>query len=149
MKVCVVDASVIVAAFFQDFYRLAAEHVEGNGGRIVKLMGDAGLAVFPTECAEAVIFGLGDLARRARERGAEYGFDVYLNTSIHVGPVLTGQFGPPGAERFDVIGKTVNVAARLGRRGLTLSAQAFRCLSKEGRERFDKIKRPVNYRMSS
>ncbi len=138
-----------VAAFFTDFYRIAAEQIEGAGGRIVKLMGDAGMAVASPEQAEGLVFALADLALRARELGQEYGFDVYLNTSVHVGPVLSGEFGPPGAERFDVIGKTVNVAARLGRRGLTLSAQAFRCLSPEGRERFQKIKRPVNYRMRS
>ena len=115
-----------VASFFQDFYRLAAEHIEPPGGRIVKFMGDAGLAVFPEDDAEGVIFALTDFARATRERAREYGFDAYLNVNVHVGPVLAGSFGPPGAERYDVIGKTVNIAARLGRRGITLSAQAFR-----------------------
>ena len=68
---------------------------------------------------------------------------------MHVGPVLAGSFGPKGDERFDVIGKTVNIAARLGRRGLTLSAQAFRCLSPEGRKRFQKILQPITYRFRS
>jgi hypothetical protein len=60
--------------------------------------------------------------------------------------VLTGSFGPAGQQRFDVLGKTVNIAARLGRRGVTLSQQAYRCLSKEGRERFSKVTPPVSYR---
>lgn len=138
-----------VAAFLQEFYRLAAAHIEGAGGRIVKLMGDAGLAVFPVDRAEGAIFALAELARRARDCAREFGIDVYLNTSVHVGPVFAGSFGPPGLERFDVIGKAVNIAARLGRRGLTLSPQAFRCLSPEGRERFEKIKPPITYRLCS
>ncbi len=135
-----------VGAFFQSFYALAAEHIEGAGGRIVKFMGDAGLAVFPEESAQEVIFALCAFAEKARSLAGGVGFDAYLNVNVHVGPVLTGSFGVPGAERFDVIGKTVNVAARLGRRGVTLSPQAFRTLSEEGRKRFDKIKPPVTYR---
>jgi hypothetical protein len=40
----------------------------------------------------------------------------------------------------------VNVAARLGRRGVTLSSQAFRLLGAEARERFQKVKPPITYR---
>jgi class 3 adenylate cyclase len=134
-----------VAAFFQAFYRLAAERLRPAGARVVKFMGDAGLAVFPKESAEGAIFALADFARDAREMAREFGLDTWLNVSVHVGPVLVGSFGPPGDERFDVIGKTVNIAARLGRRGLTLSTQAYRTLSPEGRKRFDKIERPVTY----
>jgi len=138
-----------VASFFQKFYGIAAKHLEPAGGRIVKLMGDAGLVVFPEECVEDGIFALCAFTREARECGRGFGLDTYLNVNVHVGPVLAGSFGPPGAERFDVIGKTVNIAARLGRRGVTLSPQAFRCLSPEGRQRFDKITPPVTYRFRS
>jgi class 3 adenylate cyclase len=138
-----------VAAFFQKFYGIAAAHIEGSGGRIVKFMGDAGLAVFKTEDAEDVIFALCDFAKEARACAREFGLDAYLNVNVHAGPLLTGSFGPPGAERFDVIGKTVNIAARLGRRGITLSAQAFRTLPPEARKRFEKITRPVTYRLRS
>ena len=135
-----------VARFFQAFYALAARQIEGAGGRIVKFMGDAGLAVFSTEAAEKVILALCDFAREARELAGRFGFDAYLNVNAHVGSALAGSFGPAGAERFDVIGKTVNIAARLGRRGVTLSAQAFRCLSDDGRKRFDKLMQPITYR---
>ncbi len=140
------DEDARVASFFQKFYALASEHIEPAGGRIVKLMGDAGLAVFPTESAEDAIFALCAFARDARKCAAEFGFDAYLNVNVHVGPVIAGSFGPPGAERFDVIGKTVNIAARLGRRGVTLSPQAFRALSPEARERFEKNRPPITYR---
>jgi len=135
-----------VASFLHRFYQLAADRLEPAGGRIVKFMGDAGIVVCPEESVEELIFALCDFTQVARNCGRSFGIDTYLNVSIHVGPVLAGAFGPEGSERFDVLGKTVNVAARLGRRGVTLSTQAFRCLTEEGRKRFDKIKRPITYR---
>lgn len=138
-----------VASFLQAFYGVAAKHLKPAGGRIVKFMGDAGLVVFPEESVERVVFALSDFVREARSRALEAGLDAYLNVNVHVGPVLAGTFGPPGDERFDVIGKTVNIAARLGRRGMTLSQQAYRCLSPEGRQRFDKIAPPTTYRLRS
>jgi adenylate cyclase len=140
------DDDCQVASFFQRFYAMAAERIEPAGGRIVKFMGDAGLAAFPEESAEAVILALADFTDAARQAAQAAGLDAYLNVNVHVGPVLAGSFGPAGAERYDVIGKTVNIAARLGRRGLTLSAQAFRCLSEDGRKRFQKIMQPITYR---
>ena len=138
-----------VAAFLQRFYVLVAQSIEPPGGRIVKFMGDAGLAVFEPDNAEAVIFALRELARDSRALAGEYGFDAYLNISVHVGPVVAGQFGPPGREQFDVIGKAVNVAARLGRRGMVLSTQAFRCLGPDARKQFEKIQPPITYRAST
>ncbi len=135
-----------IAEFFQSFYSLAASHLEPAGGRIVKFIGDAGLVVFDVDDAETAIFALCELARDGRELARAQGLDAYLNVNVHVGPVVTGTFGPPGLERFDVIGKTVNIAARLGRRGITLSTQAFRTLTAEGRERFEKILQPITYR---
>ena len=143
------NEDILVADFLQKFYELAARHIEPTGGRIVKFMGDAGLVVFPTEGIQDGIFALCALAHNARECARGFGLDAYLNVNVHVGPVVAGQFGSPGAKRFDVIGKTVNIAARLGRRGVTLSPQAFRCLNPEGRERFEKIMPPVTYRFRS
>ena len=135
-----------VAAFLQSFYVLSSERVVGAGGRIVKFIGDAGLAVFAPEVAEEVIFALCRLSQDVRSMAREVGLDTYLNTNVHVGAVISGSFGPPDDARFDVLGKAVNVAARLGRRGVTLSPQAFRCLSPEGRARFEKITSPITYR---
>jgi len=140
------EEDIVVASFLQRFYELAAEHIEPAGGRIVKFMGDAGLAVFPTERVQDGIFALCAFAGDARECAREFGLDTYLNVNVHVGPVLTGPFGPSSGKRFDVLGKTVNIAARLGRRGVALSPQAFRCLGPEERKRFEKITPPVTYR---
>jgi len=139
----------LIAGFLQQFYGLSARLLEGAGAQIVKFIGDGGLAVFPPASAETVVAGLDRLAEDARELAGQCGLNTYLNINVHVGPVLAGSFGPPGQERFDVIGKTVNVAARLGRRGMTLSPQAFRCLSAESRKQFQKNMPPITYRRAT
>lgn len=140
------DDDLAVAEFLQNFYALTAKYIEPAGGRIVKFMGDAGLAIFDPDVADNVIFAFSALSDIIRRSAESFGVDTYLNVNIHVGPIVTGEFGAPGHERFDVVGKVVNVAARLGRRGITLSPQAFRALSPEGRERFKKIQPPTTYR---
>jgi class 3 adenylate cyclase len=140
------DDDARIATFLMQVYAMAAEHLVPAGGRIVKFMGDGGLAVFPPESTGAVVGALAGFARAARACGAQSGIDVYLNASVHVGPVLAGSFGAPGREQFDVIGKAVNIAARLGRRGILLSPQAFRCMSETARAQFDKVRPPVVYR---
>ncbi len=139
----------VVAGLLQEFYCLATGVVEQAGGRVVKFIGDAGLAVFPEESAEAGILALCSLSAQARQLALRHGFDAYLNTNVHFGRVLAGTFGPPGKGRYDVLGKTVNIAARLGRRGVTLSQQAFRCLSAEARMKFAKQLPPVTYRLNA
>lgn len=145
---CSSDQDERVAAFLQAFYVLSSERVTAAGGRIVKFIGDAGLAVFAPDVAEDVILVLCRLSDEVRALARGVSLDTHLNINVHVGSVVTGSFGPPEDARFDVLGKAVNVAARLGRRGVTLSPQAFRCLSPEGRARFDKITAPVTYRFS-
>lgn len=135
-----------IADFFQRYYVLVDERLEAAGGRIVKFMGDAGLVVFEPQAAEPVIAALDSLACEVRQLAGDYGISTYLNINVHVGSLIAANFGPPGKERFDVIGKTVNIAARLGRRGMTLSPQAFRCLGPETRKTFSKNMPPITYR---
>jgi class 3 adenylate cyclase len=140
------EQDIHVAQFFQRFYALVGSRIEPVGGKVVKVMGDAGLAVFPEEAVRDGILALRDLAGESKQLARDHGFDATLNVNVHLGPVVCGPFGPPGSARFDVIGKTVNIAARLGRRGITLSPQAFRCLDPETRKLFQKNMPPITYR---
>ena len=63
----------------------------------------------------------------------------------HFGPVVAGLYGPAGDQRFDVLGMTVNTAARLESRGVSLSVDTFRKLSPETRRRFQKHTAPTVY----
>ena len=61
------------------------------------------------------------------------------------GTVVAGPFGRDGDKRYDVIGKTVNVAATLDATGVALSVAAFRKLGPALRRRFKKHTPPVTY----
>lgn len=71
------------------------------------------------------------------------GVDSGLHVNLHFGEVTMGKLG--SIDRLDVIGETVNVAATLPHQGVTLSPQAFRCLSAEHRKAFHKHTPPVTY----
>ncbi len=137
-----------MAAFMQEFYVMSEAQLTPTGARIVKFIGDAALVVAPRDKAEAMILALAELSLKVRKRAAAYGLDTYFNTNVHFGSVVSGSFGPKGSERYDILGKAVNVAALLGRRGLTLSPQAFRCLSPNARKRFQKVTPPITYKFN-
>ncbi len=64
---------------------------------------------------------------------------------MHTGTVIAGPLGARGDKRFDVIGDTVNVAARLQTRSFAMSAEVFRLLSPEARKSFKKHTPPITY----
>lgn len=127
-----------VAAFLQAFYVQAADRLRPAGARIVKFIGDAGLAVFPPERADETVAALRRLAEEVEKLGRECGFDTRLSAGVHVGPVVEGSFGPPDLARYDVLGWTVNRAAVLPRGGMMLSPEAWEHLSPAARTGFER-----------
>ena len=107
-------------------------------GRMVKHTGDGFLAEFNTaldavQCAIAM-----QTALAAGNADQPAGRRLDFRMGVNLGDIVV--------DDEDIYGDGVNIAARLGRRGLTLSAQAFRCLSEDGRKRFQKIMQPITYR---
>jgi adenylate cyclase len=109
-----------VIGYLNRFFDCMAEPVERHGGEILKFMGDAMLAIFPlaTEqaCARAVQAAVEARAAMAalnedlRGRGEEpLGFGI----ALHVGEVMYGNIGAVGRLDFTVIGRAVNMAARM------------------------------------
>lgn len=111
----------VVATLDRYFERLA-KPIHDHGGEILKFIGDAVLAVFPTgdsgaaacraafECAKeavAAVAALGD------ELAAEGGPRVRAGAAVHVGKVLYGNIGAQQRLDFTVIGTAVNAAARI------------------------------------
>ena len=134
-----------VAEFLQSYYVLAGRTIAGAGARLVKLNGAEGLCVIPAPRMAEGVHALCELGTAVRRLAREQGFDAHLNVQVHFGAVVNGEFGPPGLRRYDVIGKAVNVAARLGGRGVVLAAQAYRQLDHASRQRFDKHTPPISY----
>ena len=108
-----------VVAILDAYFEVLAAAVEEQGGEILKLIGDAMLAVFPLGaagaadgCRRALAAGLSALesVRAWRERS---GLNVELGIALHVGRVMYGNIG--GRERLDftVIGASVNEVCRV------------------------------------
>ncbi len=134
-----------VARVIDAYYELAGRTVAGAGGRVVKFIGDATLAVFPAEAIDRGVLALLELKTAADRLMADHGWESRLTVKAHFGPVVAGEFGGAADKRFDILGKTVNVTARLEASGVALSVEAFRQLGPDMRQRFKKHTPPVTY----
>lgn len=135
-----------IAETIDTFYQLVATAMESAGGRTVKFIGDAALAVFPEAAMEAAVRMLLDLKPTVDRFMIEKGWECRLNAKVHFGQVIAGEFGPHDDRRFDVIGRNVNATAILPSNGISFSAHAFGKLSPELRGRLEKLTPPITVR---
>jgi class 3 adenylate cyclase len=136
---------VEIAATLDAFYEQVGALVQGAGGRVVKCMGDAVLIAFDEAHVDPGVESLLSLKDAVDQSMAQRGWACRLVVKAHFGTVVTGPFGRDGDKRYDVIGKTVNVAAAMDARGVALSVAAFRKLGPALRRRFKKHTPPVTY----
>ena len=94
-------------------FRALHDIVGAEGGAVVKTIGDAVMATFPTP-DRAVAAAL-----RMREAMGDLGGDLTLKIGIHEGPCLAVMLN----ERQDYFGQTVNIASRV--QGLATSSSIF------------------------
>lgn len=105
-------------SLIQDYYVIAAQAVDRNGGIVDKYLGDGVMALFiPVITGE-------NHAGRAIEAGRAILADVQaaglpargvpVGAGIHTGTAFVGALGAGDKLDFTAIGDTVNVAARLG-----------------------------------
>ena len=96
------------AAVLSNYYALVARTVAPADGRIVKVMGDGVLVVFPAERARDAVAAL--RAVQASGTALWSAFDVRCRVQVRVGrgQVASGPLGPPGDERFDIYGAALN-----------------------------------------
>ena len=89
-------------------FRILQEIVASCGGAVVKTIGDAVMATFPSpDRAVAAALRMRDAMRELNtQRGTE---DILLKIGIHEGPCLAVSLN----ERQDFFGQTVNIAARI------------------------------------
>lgn len=139
-------ADLDVARVMREYYDLASSTITAAGGRVVKFIGDATLAVFGRENVDRGVLCLLDLKSTADRFMADRGWDCTLVVKVHYGPIAQGHFGTGVDRRYDIIGKAVNVAFRLeSSGGVTLSVEAFRQLRSDVRARFKKHTPPITY----
>jgi class 3 adenylate cyclase len=99
-------------------FRVLQEIVALEGGAIVKTIGDAVMATFPTpDRAVAAALRMREAMRSLNEASGRE--DLLLKIGIHEGPCLAVTLN----ERQDYFGQTVNIAARV--QGLAFSRSIF------------------------
>lgn len=98
----------------REHFRVLHETVAAESGAVIKTIGDAVMATFPTpDRALAAAFRMRHSMRALNDaRGRE---DLLLKIGIHEGPCLAVTFN----ERQDYFGQTVNIASRV--QGLAVS----------------------------
>src|SRR5271165_2640981 len=97
-------------------FRVLNEIVASEAGAVVKTIGDAVMATFPTpDRAVAAALRMRDEIRGIRQGGR----DLLLKIGIHVGPCLAVTLN----DRQDYFGQTVNIASRV--QGLAASRAIF------------------------
>ena len=102
-----------VFEFLTRFYEQVVPLAEEYGGRLVKLMGDAALIVWPPEETAGAIEGARAMLARFDTQVADFSLSepLKLHVAMASGPVIAAEMGPESIRRFDVIGDAVNDAA--------------------------------------
>ncbi|MBP5855588.1 adenylate/guanylate cyclase domain-containing protein [Marivibrio halodurans] len=105
------------------YFSCTAGAVLDHGGEVLRFIGDAVLAIFPTDgpggeerAARLAISAARDARSRADKANAEAGADaprIEFGLALHVGTVLYGNIGVPERVEFSVIGAAANEVARL------------------------------------
>jgi adenylate cyclase len=126
------------------YFACTAGAVLDHGGEVLRFIGDAVLAIFPTagpggdeRAARLAVSAERDARARAAAANASRGEgtpEIAFGLALHVGTVLYGNIGVPERVEFSVIGAAANEVARL--EGLTkdlgygtLASDAFRALA--------------------
>jgi len=127
-----------LADTIDEYYERVGAEVERANGTLVKFIGDAALIVFPSDAVNEAIEMLFALQPAIDDFMQHAGWPCRLTAKAHLGSVVAGPFGLRNAKQFDVIGGTVNAAARLRSTGVTVSAEVFDRLRDDLKARFRK-----------
>ena len=97
-----------MASVLSEYYALAAESLRSSSGRIIKVIGDCILVVFPVSRAREAVAALRRFQASATGLWSEIDPSCRAQVKVGVGSLAAGPFGPPGDERFDVYGNALN-----------------------------------------
>jgi class 3 adenylate cyclase len=117
-----------------ELFERSGRAITDAGGQLVKAIGDAGMFVFPADDPDRAVVSLQAMKRDCDAWLAKRGYPGVMVVKVQLGPVACGQVGPPGGERFDVYGATVNRAAMMRGRGFTLGGDLVDRLRTETRQ---------------
>lgn len=143
-------------AILNDFFDCTAGAVLDHGGEVLRFMGDAALAIFPTgavstdveqgccdteaACRAALAAAVDARARMEtlnRTRAQKGEPPLHFGLGLHMGDVMYGNIGVPGRLEFTVVGAAANEAARLEglckplNKSILISAEFEHCIPGE------------------
>ena len=125
-RACAHHGALDIAHFLDGWYRQCADVIRARGGRVVKFIGDACLAVFPEDRAVDAI----DAATSSRPRSASARH--LARRARRERPRRDrrrGRLRPPDDARYDVLGSGVNHLFLMGGgAGIRISEPVFRQL---------------------
>ena len=107
-RVCAARGDAQTFDVLQGYYVIVSNITGGAGGRVVKFMGDGALLTFPVDSAPEAVAALRRLQKEASAVWRRFDEDSHVQVKIGVGSVICGDLGPPGDQRFDVVGDAVN-----------------------------------------
>jgi adenylate cyclase len=144
-KACASRDALSIAHFLDAWYVDCARVLRGRGGRVVKFIGDAVLAVFDEARALDAIEAASELAAALRARRDD-GWRVDLGANVHIAVVAEGDYGPADDRRYDVLGSGVNHLFLMGGgSGIRISEPVFRQLPDDRRAAWVKHRPPATY----
>lgn len=107
-------------------FEVVVDAVRGQGGDVLKFIGDGVLSIFPAEQGgrtEACERAVGSIAT-AFENARDATPDLPFVAALHFGPVVYGNIGSVDRLDFTVVGPTVNFVSRLEGIAKTLDKRA-------------------------
>ncbi len=137
--------SLEIFEFIDEFAEITGDIVEGEGGKVVKLIGDSSLIVFTEERVSIGIRTLKLYKEKIDNWLKEKGFSSRLIVKANYGEVTCGPLGIKGNKIFDIMGEAVNIAAMTPSRGFAITPQVFRKLDKDTKTLFEKHTPPITY----
>lgn len=127
---CAAHGDVATAAVLSDYYALLADTIAGAEGRVVKVMGDGALLVFPAARAPDAVVALRAAQARGTARWRAFDPRCRVVVKATAGRVLCAPMGPPGDERPDVYGDALNRLFTVPARDLVLTPELLACLER-------------------
>jgi adenylate cyclase len=100
------------------YFEAVVEAVRGEGGDVLKFLGDGVLAIFPVQASRtnayrAALEAVEGAAERLSGAAAADGTPLAFTATLHVGQVAYGNIGSRDRLDFTVLGPAVNLVSRL------------------------------------
>ena len=105
---CAAHGDADTVAVLTDYYAIVADAAARAGGRVVKVIGGGILLAFPRDRARDAVDALHAAQAQATALWRAFDGRCRVQVKVTAGPVMRVPLGPPGDERDDVYGHTLN-----------------------------------------